>query len=103
MLVIRILVVQVLTDQIQFLDQLRQLAAVEVELHLTVELIQERLAVQAVVLTMLVMAVLEQLTKASLAALVDLVRHNPTQEVAVEQVVLEEMLVRLQVKVVQVV
>ena len=72
-------------------------------LHLTVELIQAQQVVQAVVLTMLVMAVLEQLTKASLAALVDLARHNPTQEVVEVLVALEEMLVRLQPKVEQVV
>ena len=100
MLVIQMLVVQVLTDQTPFLHQLLQLEAVEVVLHLTAELIRERLAVQAVVLTMLVMAVLEQLTKASLAALVVL-RQHPTQEVEEVLVVLEEMLARLQPKVEQ--
>tara|TARA_R110000787_G_scaffold58755_3_gene133483 strand:+ start:224 stop:532 length:309 start_codon:yes stop_codon:yes gene_type:complete len=99
-LVIQMLVVQVLTDQTQFLHQLLQLEAVAVVLHPTVELIQERLAVQAVVLTMLVMAVLEQLTK---AMLVVLERLSLILAVAGEQVVLEEMLVRLQAKVEQVV
>jgi len=62
-LVIRILVVQVLTEPIQFLDQLRQLAAVEVVLHPTVELMLVRQVALVVVLITLVLVELVLLAK----------------------------------------
>ena len=104
-LVILMLVVRELPEQTQFLHQLRQLEAAVVVLHLTVELIQAQQVVQAVVLTMLVMLVLVQLVKVLLVVLVERQVELPNHilVVAVALVMLEEMLVRLQPKVEQVV
>tara|TARA_R110002110_G_C13127152_1_gene688479 strand:- start:428 stop:661 length:234 start_codon:yes stop_codon:yes gene_type:complete len=77
------------------------LAAVAVVLHPTVELIQERQVVRAVVLTMQEVVVRHLLQPK--ASLVVLERLSLILAVAGEQVVLEEMLVRLQAKVEQVV